>query len=356
MRFLVVILLLLVAAPASAQQGQGMSKAMVVSSCGGGALPSGALNQLTMDTTGRLCQGGAGGGRLPHRYWQVLLLGTQSYGVAEFQFRTTAGTPKLFSGGTASASVIYSAGYEAVLATDNNISTFWATPSTTNPTWQYDYGAGNAIDVVEISIIPRQDIPAQGPQAFIPQWSDDGVTWTSMQAVLAAPWTTSAQIFPVVPRIDGPQYWRISTSSSVDGTYVAVAEFQFREVAGTPEYFIAGTPSASSATNGGANEAADRNLGTAWTTTLAPPPQWWQWNYGAGNGISVAEIMVQARNGGSYPQTPTIFTPQWSTDGVTWHSKDTITCAPWTTDSQIQTFAVTGALTGILRPKPAAAP
>jgi hypothetical protein len=58
MRLLLAILLLLLAAPASAQQSQGMSKAMVVSSCGGGALPSGALNQLTMDTSGRLCQVG----------------------------------------------------------------------------------------------------------------------------------------------------------------------------------------------------------------------------------------------------------------------------------------------------------
>ena len=42
-----------------------MSRALVVSSCGGGALPSGAVNQLTMDTTGRLCShktGGGGGG------------------------------------------------------------------------------------------------------------------------------------------------------------------------------------------------------------------------------------------------------------------------------------------------------
>ena len=61
MRFLLAILLLLLAAPAWAQQGQGMSQAVVVSSCGSGALPSGALNQLTMDTTGRLCLGGTFG-------------------------------------------------------------------------------------------------------------------------------------------------------------------------------------------------------------------------------------------------------------------------------------------------------
>ena len=60
MRFLLAILLLLIASPAWAQQGQGMSQALVVSSCGGGTLPSGPVNQLTMDRTGRLCQSGIG--------------------------------------------------------------------------------------------------------------------------------------------------------------------------------------------------------------------------------------------------------------------------------------------------------
>jgi hypothetical protein len=58
MRLLAAILFLLFALPVQAQQSQGMSQAVVVGSCGG-ALPSGALNQLTMDTTGRLCLGGA---------------------------------------------------------------------------------------------------------------------------------------------------------------------------------------------------------------------------------------------------------------------------------------------------------
>ena len=60
MRLLLAILLLLIAAPALAQQGQGMSQAMVVSSCGGGALPSGALTQLTMNPQGQLCLSGIG--------------------------------------------------------------------------------------------------------------------------------------------------------------------------------------------------------------------------------------------------------------------------------------------------------
>lgn len=61
MRFLLAILLLLAVAPAAAQQGQGMSQALVVSSCGGATLTAGPVAQLTMDATGRLCLGGTFG-------------------------------------------------------------------------------------------------------------------------------------------------------------------------------------------------------------------------------------------------------------------------------------------------------
>lgn len=61
MRLLIAILLLLVTAPALAQS-QNLSEAMVVSSCGGGALPSGSMTQLTMNPAGQLCLTGLSGG------------------------------------------------------------------------------------------------------------------------------------------------------------------------------------------------------------------------------------------------------------------------------------------------------
>ena len=60
MRFLVAILFLLLALPAHAQQGQGMSKALVVSSCSS-SLPVGAVTNLTMDPQGKLCLTGISG-------------------------------------------------------------------------------------------------------------------------------------------------------------------------------------------------------------------------------------------------------------------------------------------------------
>ena len=56
MRFLAAILFLLLVLPAQAQQGQGLSKALVVSSCGSAVTATvGGLVYPTMDTTGRLC-------------------------------------------------------------------------------------------------------------------------------------------------------------------------------------------------------------------------------------------------------------------------------------------------------------
>ena len=61
MRFLLAILLWLLPALAHAQgQGQGMSQALVVSSCGAGV--SGSLTNLTMNPQGQLCLTGIGGG------------------------------------------------------------------------------------------------------------------------------------------------------------------------------------------------------------------------------------------------------------------------------------------------------
>jgi hypothetical protein len=59
MRLLLAILLLLFALPV---QAQNMQRALVVSSCGGGALPSGALTNLTMNPQGQLCLVGISGG------------------------------------------------------------------------------------------------------------------------------------------------------------------------------------------------------------------------------------------------------------------------------------------------------
>ena len=138
-----------------------------------------------------------------HRYWRLNMTATtaNTYALAEVQFRTAAGVPLLFSGGTATAGTAYNASYDASKAADNDPATCWSGDGS-DPTdwWEYDYGAGNAKAVVEITIQTRTDAAAnQAPSVFTPQWSDDGVNWTPMGQITAAAWTTLGQIqvFPV---------------------------------------------------------------------------------------------------------------------------------------------------------------
>ena len=137
-----------------------------------------------------------------HRYWRlnITTAGSAPYSaIAEVQFRTVTGTPLLFSGGMTSSSEIYST-YIADNAADNNPATFWIT-GVVPGWWAYDYGAGKAVNIVEISMQTRPGAPNQAPQVFTPQWSDDGANWTSMAQITAAPWTTDGQIqtFAVTP-------------------------------------------------------------------------------------------------------------------------------------------------------------
>jgi hypothetical protein len=157
-----------------------------------------------------------------HRYWRINIPAVQSTGyaaLAEVQFRTTAGVPLLFSGGTASASSFDSAPYVASMAADNNTATFWASGNPVPQWWGYDYGAGNALAIVEITILPRSDYPTQGPASFTPQWSDDGTNWTSMAQLTGGPWDAGVvQTFAVSAAPPAFSVWSASDAAATGMT------------------------------------------------------------------------------------------------------------------------------------------
>lgn len=124
-----------------------------------------------------------------HRYWRIQLSANASnaFSFAEIQFRDVPGTPRLFSGGTASATQTYST-QTVSLAIDNDLTTFWSgVDNTSGQSWTYDYGSGNSLDVQEVMLtaIGVYD-PTYGfhqtPSAFTLQYSDDNSTWTTVQA------------------------------------------------------------------------------------------------------------------------------------------------------------------------------
>lgn len=132
-----------------------------------------------------------------HRYWRLFFAGTAgaAYAFAEVQFRTTPGTPLLFSGGTASAAETFS-GFPASNAADNNTTTLWSgNDAALNQWWAYDYGAGNTRDIREVTITARNDANfSQAPSLFQLQFSDDNSTWTNAQpSPFSATWASAGQ-------------------------------------------------------------------------------------------------------------------------------------------------------------------
>jgi len=140
----------------------------------------------------------------PHRYWRLYLTagGNVVFGIAEVQFRTTPGTPLLFSGGTAIASSYYqsSSTYQPSNAADNNPSTLWASATTNSGEfWGYDYGSGNALAIQEFTITARNDSNySQAPTSFQLQYSDDNTTWTAAYFGTSGAWSSGqTQVFTV---------------------------------------------------------------------------------------------------------------------------------------------------------------
>ena len=67
---------------------------------------------------------------------------------------------------------------------------------TTNPGfqwWSYDYGDGNALNIVEVIITSPTDVSwGNGPVDFALQWSDDEWTWNTAET-FSASWTVPGQ-------------------------------------------------------------------------------------------------------------------------------------------------------------------
>ena len=137
-----------------------------------------------------------------HRYWRLVCrasgAGQTVVGLGELEMRTSIGGANVATGGTASASSTYSAAHAAGkafdgLTNDTGTGNAWATTGAPNVGgaglgsfgWlQYDFGAGNEQDIVEIVI----HCPGSGGMslnsmvtAWMFQWSDDGSSWTTQR-------------------------------------------------------------------------------------------------------------------------------------------------------------------------------
>jgi hypothetical protein len=104
------------------------------------------------------------------------------YAFSEITASATIGGASVFTGGTASASSTFG-GFSAAGAVDGNGATAWASTGLVSEWWQYDRGAGNAIDLTggEMSITARTDGSAnQLPFSAVLRGSNDLSSWTDI--------------------------------------------------------------------------------------------------------------------------------------------------------------------------------
>lgn len=126
-----------------------------------------------------------------HRYWRIAITANNGHTYTCLMtvrfFNTSIVDEIAISGGTASASTIYSATYSADKALDGDQTTGWNNNADMPCWWQYDFGAGNEKTIAGVGMqavyIASGFVPAVAPKDFSLQWSDDGFAWTSLFAL-----------------------------------------------------------------------------------------------------------------------------------------------------------------------------
>lgn len=117
-----------------------------------------------------------------HQWWRVLFAASQggSYiQFAELAFIDEAGTD-VSSGGVASASSVYSGGYEAANAFDKNLATDWCTVSGALPAWlAYMHAAPVDVRGFRIRAPSNAAWLPRGVADLTLEYSDNGADWTN---------------------------------------------------------------------------------------------------------------------------------------------------------------------------------
>lgn len=162
-----------------------------------------------------------------HRYWRLLVhaVGVSAGGwcaVGELIGATALEGPQALTGGVASASSVYAAGYTADKAFNGVFDAGWLSNVFVDGTWlKYDLGAGNAKAITQIRIYARNDgWPYQSPTSWEWQYSDDDVTYTTAFSHTWSDFSSNGQLqdWPHVPKLLVGKSNLMVTSSPVGGT------------------------------------------------------------------------------------------------------------------------------------------
>lgn len=118
------------------------------------------------------------------------------------------------------------------------------------------------------------------------------------------------------------RYWRINfTGITNPGSSFAIAEIKMCTALAGATVTTGGTASVQSIFSGSATYNADKandgNATTFWHSASGTVPQWYKYDFGAGNDKDIIEVALVAPTSREH-QMPTSFTVQYSDDNATW--------------------------------------
>jgi hypothetical protein len=287
-----------------------------------------------------------------HRYWRIYITyvtGSPHHSITDIQFRTSIGGANVATGGAP----VYSnqtSGFEASKAFDGSTSTSWYANQSSFPLPQwigYDFGAGNAKDIVEFTIQCWN--PSETPSCFELQYSDDAVSWTrSILVESELGWSTNqirAYSANTGPATGGNKtFWRIRASALDGQGQFGFAEMQMMTTAGGSTVTTGGTAYASCALEGTAATVFNSNVNDHWNG--ARNSDWIGYKFASATDI--VQIKITARNDSFYGQSPKDFVVEYW-DGSQYVTAWTVTGSSGWASGETRTFTKPGVTVGASR-------
>lgn len=131
-----------------------------------------------------------------HRYWRINVTATPFGGwviVDEMELRSAVSGADQTGSGTATASTTNGSDTADKAFDDLPTTSFsyWRSLNTSFPEWlQYDFGAGNEIQIVEYTIRAATSSQTRAPSSFTFEYSDDGTNWTVVDTQSGLSWAS----------------------------------------------------------------------------------------------------------------------------------------------------------------------
>lgn len=271
-----------------------------------------------------------------HRYWRIrgLTLNGSLMAASDIEFHDVRGgvdlTDAVGSGGALASSYYSAPDYQPSNAFDGSTTSPWASSgSTAGAEWiGFDFGSGNAKDVVEIVYRARDDTN-QSPSRIAIEYSDDASTWVTKWKEVVSLWSSyQVKVFQdnnLLAAISDPQthrYWRIRGLALNSGGLMGASHIEMYETVGGTNVCTGGTAISSTMYSGSylPQYPFDSSFsGNAWVSSGGTDGvEWIGYDFGSGNDKAIIDIVYVGRDGGSSSQSPWYVAIEYSDDGSAW--------------------------------------